>query len=846
MNFKLKIISSFVIILLILGGVVFVFSGNFDDLSKVELVSTAKAAFTCGVDTVLDSDSKTYGTVQIGSQCWLSKNMNKGTLVTLCQNGVTPAPEKSCKDVTVGSVLRDQTGAGIEKYCYDDLESNCFNGGGIYQWAEAMQLPSTCNDTACAVSSPHQGICPTGWHIPTDAEQYTLELYLTDSPNPCRADRSTGASAPADECANAGEKLQVGGTSGFEGFLNGYTTVPSWGDRTDGMFKNLNQIGGFYSATQNGDAEAWHRHLWNLGSTNPSGYKVLRHSGPKYFGDSVRCISDVSLAVPAKVIGLSATPGDAKITLSWTAPANGGSPITNYKVYRSTTSGSETLVTSGGCSSLGNVLVCTDMGLTNGTTYYYQVSAVNGIGEGPKSDEVSATPVASAVPFSANVMGFAWSENIGWINFNSKNCDINDNKIYEGLAEGAPANCPLSGSVSVYGVNLDLDITSPTYNNLSGYAWSENIGWVSFNWNAIKDALPLTECPSGNGSALCQAKLTGSNFSGWARACSVFQAGCAGVLKDDKERGGWDGWIKLRKDSSDSGASPSYGVSLSGNDFIGHAWASDVIGWVCFNNLSANCDLGAAGPNYKVYLAISNTFPTVVIPPGSPYTPNYCVAPGVVGVRFYWKYTDVEDANVQAKYQLIITKDPGPGQVIYNSGIKASPATDVTGVAINADAGKCSPGPNCTNFIEYGSHNYSWTVQAWDSGNLSDGVHVGNNFGPTPSHRYPDVNFSPPPPSSISTTIPIQFCTDNSVDPCTSNLNNSVCYDNGGGVVSCAIYNWNFGDTKTSTDVNPTHSYVVPKPSYSVTLTANDGSYSCSKTKILGVSKPRLREVTPK
>ena len=84
----------------------------------------------------------------------------------------------------------------------------------------------------------------------------------------------------------------------------------------------------------------------------------------------------------------SATPGDGKVRLEWTAPNDdGGSRITKYKIYRSTISGWEFFHT-----SVGNVLNYTDSGLFNGWTYYYKVSAVNRAGEGPKSNELSATP----------------------------------------------------------------------------------------------------------------------------------------------------------------------------------------------------------------------------------------------------------------------------------------------------------------------------------------------------------------------------------------------------------------------------------------------------------------------
>ncbi|NYT12787.1 MAG: hypothetical protein GKC03_09635, partial [Methanomassiliicoccales archaeon] len=91
---------------------------------------------------------------------------------------------------------------------------------------------------------------------------------------------------------------------------------------------------------------------------------------------------------------LMATPGDTRIMLSWSPPEeDGGSEILNYAIYRGTTSESETLLL-----VIGNVLYYTDTGLTNGLTYYYKVSAINAIGEGPLSSEVNATPFAPTTP----------------------------------------------------------------------------------------------------------------------------------------------------------------------------------------------------------------------------------------------------------------------------------------------------------------------------------------------------------------------------------------------------------------------------------------------------------------
>jgi hypothetical protein len=102
-----------------------------------------------------------------------------------------------------------------------------------------------------------------------------------------------------------------------------------------------------------------------------------------------------SPTAPSVPQSFTATPGNAQVTLNWSAPAsNGGSTITSYYIYRGTTSGGESYVTAVG----GTTYSYTDTGRTNGTPYYYQVSAVNSVGEGSRCAERSATPVAIGSP----------------------------------------------------------------------------------------------------------------------------------------------------------------------------------------------------------------------------------------------------------------------------------------------------------------------------------------------------------------------------------------------------------------------------------------------------------------
>src|SRR3989441_9618338 len=102
--------------------------------------------------------------------------------------------------------------------------------------------------------------------------------------------------------------------------------------------------------------------------------------------------SSDSSTVPSAPQSLLATGGNAKVTLSWQVPSsNGGSAITYYKIYKSTSSGTEVYLT-----TRGNVTSYTDLAVTNGNTYFYQVTALNSVGESPRSNEASAIPGTTA------------------------------------------------------------------------------------------------------------------------------------------------------------------------------------------------------------------------------------------------------------------------------------------------------------------------------------------------------------------------------------------------------------------------------------------------------------------
>jgi uncharacterized protein (TIGR02145 family) len=109
------------------------------------IIVLASPVFTCG-NTLTDiRDNKVYPTIQIGTQCWMQKNLNYGTTL----QGTTGQTD-NCVN---------------EKYCYSNDPANCTLYGGLYQWDEVMaysNIPGA------------QGLCPPGWHIPTQAEWITL------------------------------------------------------------------------------------------------------------------------------------------------------------------------------------------------------------------------------------------------------------------------------------------------------------------------------------------------------------------------------------------------------------------------------------------------------------------------------------------------------------------------------------------------------------------------------------------------------------------------------------------------------------------------------------------------
>jgi len=182
-----------------------------------------------------------YKTVQIGDQVWMAENLDY-----------------------------DVSGSR----CYNDNLAACNKYGRLYDWATAMALPSSCNNySSCAsqISAKHKGICPSGWHIPSDADWDVLINFVGGS-------------------STAGKYLKA--TSGWSSNGNGqdkygFSALPGGYGGSSGGFYGVGYSGYWWSSSEYGS--------YYLAYYRDMGYS---YEGVGYYYDfkdillSVRCLQD--------------------------------------------------------------------------------------------------------------------------------------------------------------------------------------------------------------------------------------------------------------------------------------------------------------------------------------------------------------------------------------------------------------------------------------------------------------------------------------------------------------------------------------------------------------------------
>ena len=216
----------------------------------------------CGTTTtVTDIDGNVYNTVSISGQCWMATNIMTtkypdGTAIT--RGGTT----NTWGNVDSAYYAYPPNTANTAEETLANIVAN--NLGFVYQWSAAMHG---------STAEGAQGICPAGWHVPTDAEQYILESRLKDLNATCDVARNG-----TWDCASAGTKLKIGGSSG--------ANVPLAGNRsTDGSFYSRGTYANLWSSSPS-SASAWYRNLYSAGAT------VGRYANSKANGFSVRCLKN--------------------------------------------------------------------------------------------------------------------------------------------------------------------------------------------------------------------------------------------------------------------------------------------------------------------------------------------------------------------------------------------------------------------------------------------------------------------------------------------------------------------------------------------------------------------------
>jgi len=175
------------------------------------------------------NDIGNYKTVVIGTQTWMAENLNYAVAGSKCYGeGGKVIIDWDEDDMPITKTLSPA-----------EVQSNCEKYGRLYDWATAMALPSSCNENSCSrqIQSKHQGICPSGWHIPSYDDWNVLVDYAGGS-------------------STAGKYLKA--TSGWNENGNGtdqhgFSALPGGYGGSGGSFDGVERGGFWWSASEDED-----------------------------------------------------------------------------------------------------------------------------------------------------------------------------------------------------------------------------------------------------------------------------------------------------------------------------------------------------------------------------------------------------------------------------------------------------------------------------------------------------------------------------------------------------------------------------------------------------------------
>ncbi|MDY6327298.1 MAG: FISUMP domain-containing protein, partial [Bacteroidales bacterium] len=428
-----------------------------------------------GAPTVIDADSNVYNTVRIGNQCWMKENLR----TTKYADGST---------ITAGGNNESST----ERYYYDYTTSgiDSVQRGYLYNWAAVMNGAESSN----AAPSGVQGICPTGWHVPSYAEWMVLlpylnsqNQYLCESVNELLAKSlasSTGWNSSNNQCA-------VGNNQSTNN-LTGFSAVPA-GYYDGSTLLGAGECAEFWSSTQVDNDLARYLNLYYDHAA------VNRGQCNKNYANSVRCVKDVS-TIPTVSTAAVSNITDTSATCGGNVTSDGGDNVIARGVCWSTSSNptvndSHTTDSSGMGSFTSNIT-----GLTASTTYYVRAYATNSEGTAYGNEVTFVTSgaydaqpcpgVPTVTDYDGNVYNTVQIGNKCWMKENLRTKHYADGtEIPAGGSSTSDAQPYYYDYVAAPSVALPLELRGYLYN------WSAAMNGASSS-NTIPSNVQGV-CPSG-------------------------------------------------------------------------------------------------------------------------------------------------------------------------------------------------------------------------------------------------------------------------------------------------------------------------------------------------------------
>ncbi len=332
------------------------------DLLESKVNSLEYDLINSGVYSPTDADGNTYKVVKIGDQIWMAENLK----TTKYSNGELIG--------TTTPVTLDITGETSPKYqwAYNGNESNVDTLGRLYTWHAAVDS---------------RNVCPTGWHVPSDADWSILTGYLLE--NGYGYGGSGGALAKSIAATSGWDISETAGAVGNDQASNnstGFTGFSSGLRNGNGLFDYLGSQSLWWSSSEFSDTYGLNRILY-------SGLNFI-HTGTdleKYYGFSVRCLKDAILATDATTeIATNITSSSAQLNGIVNPNALSTLIIFEYGLtsnYGNTLTASQSPVSGNNATSVNANITGIDLGIT----YHYRVKAVNSLGTSYGSDVTFTT-----------------------------------------------------------------------------------------------------------------------------------------------------------------------------------------------------------------------------------------------------------------------------------------------------------------------------------------------------------------------------------------------------------------------------------------------------------------------